>query len=196
VPNVPDVPNAPSNETPSDAADAEVPAAGRLLVTFDYAKQSGHASNQFAVWLQSEEGDYLTTLYATAYIAKGGWKKRSGIPAWVEASGIKEMSADEIDAISSATPKAGTLTYTYSDPLKDASGNIYEGDKFRVVVEGSLRWENRVLYSCLIDKATGTVSEEDTQFVTKGTEDGEALGEGAEERGMLTRFHVEYAPAV
>jgi hypothetical protein len=186
--------NANDNADTESGTDAgtQIPGANRLVVTFDYAKQSGHASNQFAVWLEGADGAYLSTLYATAFTADGGWKKRHSIPDWVEASGVRSMKNDEVDAISGATPKPGFLTYTYSGDVKDASGAVYGGEKFRVVVEGSLRWENRVVYSCLVDKATGVVSDEDTRFIVKDSDDGEALGADAEERGMLTNFHVEY----
>jgi hypothetical protein len=185
----------PSTNERGDLPSAKAPDTDKLTVSFDYEKQSGNSSNQFAVWLEDENGNFLSTLFVTEYIPQGGWEKRPGIPVWVEAAGLKKMSRKDIDAVSGATPKSGPLTYSYRGELKGPSGSVYSGDRFKVMIEGTLRWENRVEYSCIVDKNTSIVSDEKTEYISKASDEGEALGEDAEERGMLTNFRVEYQRA-
>lgn len=56
------------------------PELGTLTVTFDFEKQSGYASNQFAVWIEDVDGNLINTLYATRFTATGGYKKIAPIP--------------------------------------------------------------------------------------------------------------------
>ncbi|MDR0424218.1 MAG: DUF2271 domain-containing protein [Clostridiales Family XIII bacterium] len=124
---------------------------GRIVISFDYEKQSGIASNQFAVWIEDENGRHVKTLYATAFTANGGYERRpDSIPTWVSKSGLASMTKEQVDAISSATPASGRLSYTWD--LTDADGETVTADvKYKFFVEGNLRWKNRVLYSGLID---------------------------------------------
>ena len=65
---------------------------GEVIITFDYEKQSGSASNQFAVWIEDMDGNYLNTLYATKWTANGGFKSRpDSIAMWVAKSDIASM---------------------------------------------------------------------------------------------------------
>ena len=82
-----------------------VPEPGVLTVTFDYEKQSGHASNQFAVWIEDMEGSLIKTLYATKFTAGGGYKNRpDSISLWVEKSGLASMPKAELDAVTGSPP--------------------------------------------------------------------------------------------
>lgn len=94
----------------------------KLTITFDYEKISGWATNQFAVWIEDTDGNYINTLYATKWTANGGYKSRpDSIKTWVEKSSVDSMEKSEIDAISGATPKAGKLLYSWD--LTDSNGN-------------------------------------------------------------------------
>ncbi len=71
--------------------------------------------SQFAVWLESEDGD-LRTLFATCAGANRSWKggtdRPEALPAWYAARADEEGAggAPEIDAISGATPAGGGFT--------------------------------------------------------------------------------------
>ncbi|WP_221621529.1 DUF2271 domain-containing protein [Paenibacillus rhizophilus] len=69
-------------------------AASRTLgISFPFVRQDGIASNQFAVWVEDSRGRYVTTLYATRFIATGGYKLRpEAIPTWVKHSGLAKAS--------------------------------------------------------------------------------------------------------
>jgi hypothetical protein len=167
------------------AAGAGVPAS--FDVSFDYKRQSGHASNQFAVWIEDGDGGYVTTLYATDFTADGGWEIRpTSIPDWVKAVGLPE--GQDVDAVTSATPSAGKLKYTWD--LTDAHGEVYRSDTFTVVVEGTLRWNNQVVYRCAVERNTGRIVSESAEFLLRDSDDGKALAEDAPETSMLTNFGV------
>ena len=121
-----------------------------LVITFDFVSQSGYASNQFAVWIEDLEGNFVKTLYATRYTANGGYRNRpDSIPTWVRKSNLADMSKSEVDAITSATPRSGTLSYLWD--MADKDGVPVPSGEYKFFVEGSLRWKNRVLYSGVVD---------------------------------------------
>ena len=114
-------------------------------LTFTFTRQSGSASNQFAVWIENTEGRLVKTLYATRFTADGGWKRRaSSIPVWVNKSGLSDLSKAQVDALTGATPKTGTLTYIWDGT--DSSGASVPAGNYVIFLEGTLRWENQVLY--------------------------------------------------
>ncbi|MCL1905695.1 MAG: DUF2271 domain-containing protein [Clostridiales bacterium] len=132
----------------SDNAEQSL-APDKVVITFEYKKQSGMASNQFAVWIEDMDDRLIKTLYATRFTANGGYKSRpESIALWVERSGLASMSQAGIDAITGATPASGTLSYTWD--LTDTNGNAVLPGEYRFFVEGTLRWANSLLYSGVI----------------------------------------------
>jgi len=123
-------------------------------ITFSYTKLSGSASNQFAVWIENTKGQYIKTLYATRYTANGGWSRRpSSIPMWVKQSGLSNMTSAQVDAVSGATPRTGTLTYTWDGT--DSRGAVVPAGDYIIILEGTLRWENQVYYRAPIRYGQG-----------------------------------------
>ncbi len=173
--------------TEEDIASAALPAAllsGSLTVTFDYTRQSGSASNQFAVWIEDAGGKLVKTLYATRFTADGGWEFREqSLPVWTERFGIARRGDAEIDAVTGPTPREGTLVYTW-DGSGEAGLPLPAGE-YRVMVEGSLRWENQVLYTC--DIALGGDAK-DAQAQVSYT------GGSHAEHGMLGPVTVSWEP--
>jgi hypothetical protein len=113
-------------------------------ITFSFTRLSGRATNQFAVWIEDAQGKYIQTLYATRYTANGGWKQReTSIPVWVKKSGLSDMTKSQIDAFTGATPRAGTLTYTWNGT--DSKGAVVPAGEYIIYLEGTLRWENQVI---------------------------------------------------
>jgi hypothetical protein len=128
------------------SAAARKSAPGRVEISFPFVRQGGIATNQFAVWIEDSEGNFVKTLYVTAFTAQGGYKSRKeSIPAWVERSKIAELPESGIDAVSGATPRAGDLKYTWD--CADQGGNPVPGGNYKFFVEGTLFWESGVLYS-------------------------------------------------
>ena len=154
-----------------------------LEVSFAFARQIGRASNQFAVWIEDAQGRYVRTLYATRWTAVGGWRRReTSIPQWVRQSSLAERDQAHVDALAGPTPPTGTLSYVWDG--RDYAGQAVPLGEFRVFVEGSLRWENRVLYTAIVrlDEA-GQVSATPEFF-----------GESTQERGMVGPVTVTVLP--
>ena len=58
-------------------------------------------------------------------------------------------NSDTVDAVSSATPSAGSLTYSWD--LTDQNGDRVPDGVYTVYLEGTLYWESNVLFSAVID---------------------------------------------
>ncbi|MCL2180955.1 MAG: DUF2271 domain-containing protein [Treponema sp.] len=128
-----------------------------LEVRLTFTRQSGSASNQFAVWIEDAQGRYVKTLYATRWTANGGFERRpSSIPLWVRVSGLAGMPRDQIDAVSGATPRNGALSYTWDGT--DSRGAAVSAGDYSVVIEGTLRWENQVYYRAPIRLGSGNAA--------------------------------------
>jgi len=145
-------------------------------ITFTFTHQSGHATNQFAVWVEDAQGQYIKTLYATRFTANGGFIRRtSSIPTWVKKSNLEDMNKAQIDAISRATPKTGALSYTW-DGTNSHGTPVPEGD-YTLVLEGTLRWENQVMYRANVQFGKGASAAEVKVEYT---------GDASAERSMLS----------
>ena len=191
----PDTPSTPSLQ-PGDTADptAPVTVSGEIVVTFDYEKQSGSASNQYAVWVEDMDGQLIKTLYATRWTADGGFKTRpDSIALWVEKSDLASLTKTDVDAISGATPQTGTQTYTWD--LTDANGDTVLPGEYKVLVEGTLRWKNYVLYTGAINvNDTATTVQADAEFVYETSERYAALTSESPENAMIGVVIVDFVP--
>lgn len=179
----------------SNSAGVEIaPESDIVAVTFDFQKQKGYASNQFAVWVENENGDVIRTLYATRFTAKGGFRDRpDAIPVWVERCDPAQM--DDVDAITGATPKPGSLRFVWD--LTDENGRRVPDGTYRFFVEGTLRWKNRVLFSgeLLLDGNERTAQAAPQYFYVSSNEQ-PALTDEATEHGMISNVWAEYIPLV
>lgn len=123
---------------------------GELEITLNYKHVDDIATNQYAVWIEDSSGKFIRTLYVTSFTAKGGWKDRpESLEIWVERSGLSSGSAQKVDAYSGATPKSGTQTYTWD--CKDEFGQTTPAGEYHFFVEGTIYWENAVLFEGVID---------------------------------------------
>ena len=128
-----------------------------LEVSFDYQKQPGPGSNQYAVWIENEKGDIVKTLFVTSYTTKGrvrgneqpmrGYVKRPHcVPTWVKASKASEKTDQELDAVTGATPQAGGKQ-TFSWDFTDQQGKKVKDGKYCVKVEATLYQASTILYT-------------------------------------------------
>ena len=111
-----------------------------LEVSFDYQRQAGPGSNQYAVWIENDKGEVVKTLFVTSYTTKGrtrpgeepmrGYAKRPNcVPTWVKAAKAAEQTDQQLDAITGATPQAsGSQTFTWD--FIDQQGNGVTKGKF------------------------------------------------------------------
>ncbi|MDR3077428.1 MAG: DUF2271 domain-containing protein [Planctomycetota bacterium] len=119
-------------------------------IAFNFKEQKVMASNQFAIWVEDSRGELVRTIAATAFTGKlGGWDFREkSLPLWVEKAKVPEMPNTEFDAFSRATPPSGQLSYDWD--LRDAAGREVPPGAYAVILEGTLRNENQVLYKAVI----------------------------------------------
>ena len=188
--------NSCENDNQNESSSVPDNISGAVVISFDYEKQSGYASNQFAVWIEDTNGNYIKTLYATRFTANGGYKNRpDSIPLWVEKSGLAFMQKSEVDAIAGATPKAGTLSYIWD--LTDVTDNIVSSGEYKFFVEGTLRWKNYVLYSGVVtigsESATVTA---DAEYIYETSDKYDALTSESPENAMITSVAASFMPTV
>ena len=149
-------------------------------LSFDFTRLSGSASNQFAIWIEDSQGLYVKTLYATRYTANGGFRRReTSIPVWVSKSGLAGLERAQIDALTRATPRTGALTYTWDGT--DSRGSVVPMGDYVIILEGTLRWANQVIYKAPIQLGQGAA----TPTVTV-----EYTGDAGSDRAMINNVMV------
>ena len=151
-------------------------------ITFTFTRQSGSASNQYAVWIEDARGQHVKTLYASRWTANGGYSRRpTSIPLWVKQSGLANMSRVQVDAISRATPSTGKMTYTWDGT--NSSGASVPNGNYTLVLEATLRWENQAYYRAPLALGQGAAAPQVSVEYT-GERDTTA------ERGMIREVGV------
>jgi hypothetical protein len=135
-----------------------------LEVSFNYQKQAGPGSNQYAVWIENEKGEVVKTLFVTSYTTKGrvrgseqpmrGYVKRPNcVPTWVKTIKAESLSDQQLDAVTGATPQAnGKQTFTWD--FTDQQGKKVKDGNYCVKVEATLYQASSIVY-------TGSFSSED-----------------------------------
>jgi hypothetical protein len=128
-----------------------------LEVSFNYQRQAGPGSNQYAVWVENEQGEFVKTLFVTSYTtkgrARGGEQPKRGyivrpacVPTWVKTSKAEEKTDVQLDAVTGATPMSGgiqTFTWDFTDEQCKA---VPQGT-YKVKVEATLFFDSDIIYT-------------------------------------------------
>lgn len=134
-------------------------------ISFDYVKQQGPGSNQYAVWIENDKREVVKTLFVTSFTTKGrireGQPRRRGytyrptcVPTWVTNAKAAEMSDDEIDGFTGATPQTGKQVFVWD--FTDVKGKKVGKGKYKVCVEATLKNDYQMLFTGFVtpkDKA-------------------------------------------
>ena len=127
-------------------------AAKSVELSFNYQKQSGAGSNQWAVWIENAEGKVVRTLTVTSFTSKGRGGRRgytfrpTCVPTWVKNAKAEEMTDEQIDAVTGATPsQSGVQTYTWD--FKDAAGKDVPAGDYKICFEATLYFNSILLYT-------------------------------------------------
>lgn len=151
-----------------------------LEVSFDYQRQDGPGSNQYAVWIENEKGEVVKTLFVTSFTTKGrtrgneqpmrGYVKRPAcVPTWVKTVKANELSEVQLDAITGATPQvSGTQTFTWD--FTDRQGKAVRQGTYRVRVEATLFNTSIIIYTGVFSTKDKTGSVTLTSELTKPDE--------------------------
>ena len=154
--------------------------ASTLEVSFDYQRQAGPGSNQYAVWIENEKGNVVKTLFVTSYTtkgrARGGEQPKRGyivrpacVPTWVKTVKADEKTDQQLDAVTGATPQAGgTQTFTWD--FTDEQGKAVPQGNYKVVVEATLFFDSDIIYSGTFSTKNKAGDIKLTSTLTKGDE--------------------------
>lgn len=128
-----------------------------LEVSFNYQKQGGPGSNQYAIWIENEKGEFVKTLFVTSYTSKGrargGQPAQRGyivrptcVPVWVKTSKAEEKTDEQLDAVTGATPQnSGTQTFSWN--FTDEQGKAVPQGTYKVKVEATLYFDSDIIYT-------------------------------------------------
>jgi len=190
------VPPEPAVQDPNDDTEPLVPVelSGELVISFDFNRQSGPASNQHAVWIEDMDGNVVRTLFASRWTADGGYRRRpDSIALWAQRAGLANLTSAKVDAVSGATPATGHQSYTWD--LTDAGGSTVPPGDYIIFVEGTLRWKNFVLYSAMITLGADPVTvHAAAEFTYEGDGRYGALNEDSVENNMIGPVTVVFTP--
>ncbi|MCD8260872.1 MAG: DUF2271 domain-containing protein [Bacteroides sp.] len=157
---------------------------GKLEIAVEYNRQAGRGSNQYAVWIEDNQGNLVKTLYVTRFTAEGGYKMRpTCMPVWVEKSGAASMDKSEIDGFSGATPQSGTHIYTWDGT--DKNGQPAPQGEYTFVVEATYIGENIVTFKNKFNLGGSGVTIPTTPGFNSDEE---------KNRDMITRVTATYIP--
>ena len=119
---------------------------GRVKISYYLHYQPRMASNQFAIWIEDADGNYIATVFATRYTAMGGYERRPlSLPEWRRASDWGQAKSEYVDAVSGATPMSGWHANIWD--CKDEHGRPVPPGRYFYRVEGNIFWENMVIWT-------------------------------------------------
>lgn len=132
--------------------------ASSLEVSFNYTKQQGPGSNQYAVWIENENNEVVKTLFVTHFSALGrarngetpdrGYHYRpSCVHRWVQNVNADSLSDSQLDAFTGATPaQSGVQSFVWD--FTDQSGAKVAPGNYTVWVEADLHDWTIKTFSC------------------------------------------------
>lgn len=144
---------------------------GRVEISFDYNRaERDYANNQFAVWIEDQDGNLIETLFVTKFTATKGWRIREEtLPTWKNKANLADLKKDEVDGITGATPLAQQLVYTWVVKAGEHQA-LQHGYKY--FVECNYYWKDTVLYSGKIQVGNNeNTSEAFAHFSTESAKD-------------------------
>ena len=135
----------------------------KVTISYTWSKISTHGSNQLAVWVEDQKGNYICTLFATRYTAKGGYLKRPlSLSEWTSKVNLKNATKEEVDAITGATPASGKQLLNWN--CKDKSGIPVPKGTYIIRMEANILDADKMFYTGEIKiggkagKATGEIT--------------------------------------
>ena len=177
------------NEKPPAKSAADMPKSnivtpGKVDITFNYGKQQGMSSNQFAVWIEDANGKYIKTLGVTKFVATKGYKTREqALVNWVKKAQRADLTDKQVEAITTATPSTGKQKYEWD--CTDAKGNPVFAGEYSYVVEATRYMEDYDLFSGKILVGSKTVTSKAAIKV---------FGDAEKNKNMITDVSAEFIP--
>jgi hypothetical protein len=121
------------------------PVAGKLQIS--YLVTSDDASRFTAVWLESEGGELIKTLFVSSELAQGAFTVEGDIcPDWIRKAHWEKASQAEVDAVSGPTPSVGSGLLSFDLKKLGISPGVYFfcmqihiHDNYNVLYKGEIR---------------------------------------------------------
>lgn len=130
----------------SESESLDVRTLGLVGIHYQLFHLNQLASNQIAIWIEDEKGNYVTTIRASSFTAGGGYKIRpESLPEWRKAANWSHASQQEVRKVRLAEQPAGQH-FVYWD-CADASGKAVKPGTYVYKVEGNIYWANRVVFT-------------------------------------------------
>jgi Predicted periplasmic protein len=128
------------------------------------------ASNQIAIWIEDEQGHYVTTVRASSFTAGGGYRMRpEALPDWRKSANWSHAPAKQVNKVRMAEQPAGEHT-VYWDST-DANGRAVKPGTYFYKIEGNIYWDNRVIFTGKIRLGkTAGKSAAQVRFIPTGAE--------------------------
>lgn len=122
----------------------------QVEISIQWKKAPGFGSNQCAIWIEDENGNYIKTLYVSNFTGKGGFKKRPDcLKEWRNKAKIANSIPKEIDAVTQSTPKTGKNSFYWD--LTDSNNVVVPQGIYYLKTEANLRFEKRTIWTAKID---------------------------------------------
>lgn len=121
--------------------------ASTLEITFDYSKQPGPGSNQYAIWVENAQNEVVRTLFVTSFTTKGrardnqktdrGYRFRpTCVPTWVKHIDADKQTDNQIDGYTGATPQESGLQKFVWD-FKNQEGQLVKSGTYKIYIEAT-----------------------------------------------------------
>ena len=118
------------------------PAPGALEVSFLFNKAEGVVpSYQIAIWLETETGEYVKTLFVSEYLSGGGFGHGDVCPDWVKQANWEKAEESEFDAVTRPTPPMGARTLKFDCRKRGIAPGTY-----RFCVQAHIVEKYNILY--------------------------------------------------
>ena len=99
-------------------------------------------SYQTAIWLERSDSSFVKTLFLSEYLSYGGYNIPAICSDWSSKTNWNDVTREEFDAVTSATPGAGMVKLKLESPA-----DIIPDGKYRIFIEVHLAEEYNELYT-------------------------------------------------
>ena len=123
----------------------------KLVITYTMENVKGFVpSRQTVIWLEKADSTFVKTLFVSDYMAYGGYLVPGICPDWSTKSNWKNISQEEFDAVSGATPQAGKVKLKLELPKEQIPNGDYKlfmeihlTEKYNVLCSGAINFSNK-----------------------------------------------------
>jgi hypothetical protein len=135
-----------TSSAPSSSSGKQENSMGLVGIQYRLHHLDRLASNQIAIWIEDERGNFVKTLFATSFTANGGYISRpESLPEWRKAANWKNASKATIERV--ARPEQPEGNHTVYWDCTDEAGKPVKPGTYSYKIEGNIQWENRVVFT-------------------------------------------------